>query len=329
MDRKRLLLVHTGGTLGMLAEGEPGPLAPSTYAENLLPYVRGLEDRFEIAGERFCNLDSTDLTPSHWEDLAHLLAEHMNDYDGFVVLHGTDTMAYTASALSLVLANLPRPVVLTGAQRPVTKARTDARTNLVNSAICAGLDIPEVGLYFGSHLFRGNRSTKVSVHSYEAFESPNFLPLAEIGVDVRVLQTPMRPKGDFQLRTGFERRVIVLYLFPGSRAGALRAAVDAGAKGVVLLAFGSGNVPLDGWPEAISDATEAGVPVVIRSQCLEGATDLSRYRGGARAMEAGAVCAGDMTTETAIVRTMFLLHSNPSIHDFRSAWQKNIAGEMS
>jgi len=329
MDRKRLLLIHTGGTLCMLAEEEPGPLAPSTYAENLLPYVRGLEDRFEIAGERFCNLDSTDLTPNHWEELAGLLAENMNDYDGFVVLHGTDTMAYTASALSMVLENLPRPVVLTGSQRPVTKARTDARANLVNSAICAGLDIPEVGLYFGAHLFRGNRATKVSVQSYEAFDSPNFLPLAEIGVDVRVLQDPIRPKGDFRLRTGFERRVIVLYLFPGSRPGALRAAVEAGAKGIVLLAFGSGNVPLNGWPEAISDATKAGVPVVIRSQCLEGATDLSRYKGGANAMESGAICAGDMTTETAIVRTMFLLHSNPDIEDFRRVWHKNIAGEMS
>ena len=328
MARKRLLFVHTGGTLGMLAEGDPGPLAPSDYAENLLPYVRGLEDRFEIDGERLCNLDSSDMGPAHWESQAELIAGRMDDYDGFVVLHGTDTMAYTASALSLVLQNLPKPVVLTGSQRPIAQVRTDGRTNLINSAICAGLDLPEVGLYFGTHLFRGNRTTKVSIQSYEAFESPNFPPLAEVGVDIQPGEAPLRPDGPFTLRTGFNDKVMVLYLFPGIRPGSLRVSVDAGAEGIVLLGFGSGNVPLEGWPEAIAEATEAGVPVVVRSQCLVGASDLTRYKGGAEAAKAGALCARDMTIETAIVRTMFLLAQTKDVAGFSDAWDQPIAGEM-
>ena len=156
MTRKRLLFVHTGGTLGMVPEGGPGALAPSSYAENLLPYVRGLGERVDIVGEVFSNIDSTDMDPSHWEGLARLISDRMDDFDGFLVLHGTDTMAYTASALSFMLQNLPKPVVLTGSQRPVAELRTDARTNLIHSALCATLDIPEVTLFFGTHLFRGN-----------------------------------------------------------------------------------------------------------------------------------------------------------------------------
>ena len=328
MARKRLLFVHTGGTLGMLPEGNPGPLAPSEYAENLLPYVRGLEERVDLVGEVFSNLDSTDLQPSHWEGLAELIGQKMEDYDGFLVLHGTDTMAYTASALSMMLQNLPKPVILTGSQRPVASLRTDARNNLIHSAICATLDVPEVGLFFGSHLFRGNCATKVSIQSYEAFNSPNLDPLIEIGVDIRFHTPRLRPTGAFSLKTGFSRKVMVLYMFPGIRAGQLRAAVDAGAEGVVLLGFGAGNVPLEGWPEAIAQAVEAGVPVVLRSQSLQGDVVLGRYQGGAAAKAAGAISARTMTIESTIVKSMFLLKQTRDLQDFREAWTQSIAGEM-
>jgi len=328
MARKRLLFVHTGGTLGMLPEGNPGPLAPSEYAENLLPYVRGLEERVDLVGEVFSNLDSTDLKPSHWEGLAELIGHKMEDYDGFLVLHGTDTMAYTASALSMMLQNLPKPVILTGSQRPVASLRTDARNNLIHSAICATLDVPEVGLFFGTHLYRGNCATKVSIQSYEAFNSPNVDPLIDIGVDIRFHTPRLRPTGPFALKTGFSRKVMVLYMFPGIRAGQLRAAVDAGAEGVVLLGFGAGNVPLDGWPEAIAQAVEAGVPVVLRSQSLQGDVVLGRYQGGAAAKAAGAISARTMTIESTIVKSMFLLKQTRDLQDFREAWTQSIAGEM-
>jgi len=312
----------------MLPEGNPGPLAPSAYAENLLPYVRGLEDKVDFVGEVYCNIDSTDMQPSQWEGLAEMISARIEDYDGFLVLHGTDTMAYTASALSFMLQNLPKPVVFTGSQRPVAEVRTDARNNLIHSALCATLDIPEVGLFFGSHLFRGNCATKVSIQSYEAFDSPNLDPLVEIGVDIRRHAPSIRPVGDFQLRTGFSRKVMVLYMFPGIRAGQLRAAVEAGAEGVVLLGFGAGNVPLDGWPQAIAEAVSAGVPVVLRSQSLQGDVILGRYQGGAAAKAAGAISARTMTIESTIVKTMFLLKQCRDVRDFREAWGKPIAGEI-
>ena len=312
----------------MLPEGDPGPLAPSSYAENLLPYVRGLGERVDIVGEVYSNIDSTDMEPSHWEGLARLISDRMDDFDGFLVLHGTDTMAYTASALSFMLQNLPKPVVLTGSQRPVAELRTDARTNLIHSALCATLDIPEVTLFFGTHLFRGNCSTKVSIQSYEAFNSPNVDPLIEMGVDIQRHSPSLRPQGEFRFVEGFSRKVMVLYMFPGIRAGQLRAAVDAGAEGVVLLGFGAGNVPLDGWPQAIAEAAEAGVPVVLRSQSLQGDVILGRYQGGAAAKAAGAISARTMTVESAIVKSMFLLNKSRDLSDFREAWRHSIAGEI-
>lgn len=327
--KKRLLFLHTGGTLGMLPKGDPGPLVPSAIAENLLPYVRGLEERVSIEGRMVCNLDSTDLTPAHWEEFARVIAEEREAYDGFVVLHGTDTMAYTASALSFMLWELDRPVVLTGSQRPVAEIRTDARSNLIHSAICATLDIPEVGIYFGQVLMRGNRATKRSIQSYSAFDSPNLLPLVVMGVDIQRGTPARKPTGPFRYEPGFDDRVAVVSLFPGCRPEWLRATIDAGARGVVLLGFGSGNVPLSGWPQAIAQATEAGVAVVLGTQCHKGAVTLRAYDNGAAAEAAGALSAGPMTRESAIVKTMYLLARTRDRADFVEAWPLDLAGELS
>ena len=327
MVKKKLLFIHTGGTLGMVSEGNPGPLAPSAYAENLLPYVRGLEERVDIEGRVLSNLDSCDLTPVHWEQIAELIATEMNNFDGFLVLHGTDTMSYTASALSFMLQGLRKPVIITGSQRPVANPRTDARNNLIHSTICATLPIPEVGLYFGSHLFRGNCATKVSIQAYEAFESPNRLPLVEIGVDIEKVTPTLIVDRDFSLHNGFSRKVTVIQLYPGVWAGQMTAAINAGAEGIVLVAFGAGNIPLKEWPEAIAAATEAGIPVIICTQSLEGRAVLGRYSGGMAAKKAGALCAGAMTRESAIVKTMFLLPKCRTIAEFQRAWRVIIAGE--
>jgi L-asparaginase len=326
--RKKLLFLHTGGTLGMLPEGDPGPLAPSNIAENLLPYVRGLEQLVELDGIALSNLDSTDIGPTHWEKYARAIAYGRDDYDGFVVLHGTDTMAYTASALSYMLWNLDRPVVITGSQRPVGQIRTDARSNLIHSAICATLDICEVGLYFGQVLLRGNRATKRSIESYSAFESPNLSPLVVMGVDIQRGTVPRKPQGPFQFQPGFEDRVAVLSIFPGCRPGWLRTTVDAGAKGVVLLGFGPGNVPLAGWPEAIAEATSAQVPVVIGTQCFKGSVALGAYRNGAAAEAAGALSSGPMTREATIVKMMYLLARVRGYQQFAEAWAQDLAGEL-
>ena len=328
MSEKRLLFLHTGGTLGMTPGEEPGPLAPGTYARDLLPYVRGLENVARVDGRVVCNIDSSDMTPAVWEELGRTIFEARDDYDGFVVLHGTDTMAYTASALSFMLWNLDRPVVLTGSQRPMAEVRTDARSNLIHSAICATLDIPEVGIYFGQVLLRGNRTTKRSIQSYSAFDSPNLTPLVAMGVDVQAGTRPRKPSGDFQFQPGFEEQVTVLTLFPGCRAGLLRTMVEGGTKGIVLLGFGSGNVPLAGWPEAIAEATQAGVPVVLGTQCHKGAVSLGAYRNSAEAQSAGALSAGPMTTEATIVKTMYLLAHTRDQEDFNEGWAMDLAGEL-
>jgi L-asparaginase len=306
---------------------DPGPLAPSAVAEDVLPFVRGLEAEVDVAGELLCNLDSSDIGPAHWEQIASLLAERMNRYDGFVVLHGTDTMAYTACALSFALRNLAKPVVLTGAQRPIAFVRSDARVNLVHSALCAAMDLPEVGIYFGRWLFRGNRATKTSIQSYDAFASPDSPPLLETGVEVIRRLRPRRPDGPFRLDRGFSEDVAALQVVPGASPRQLRALVDAGMRGVVIRGFGAGNLPLRGWPEAVRVATDAGVAVVLHTQCLSGTVDLGAYENGRAALEAGAMCGGAMTLEAATVKLMYLLGHGLDGDGVRGAWGRDLAGE--
>lgn len=319
----KLLFLHTGGTLGM--KGEPGPFAPEDYEENVLPFVRGLEELGEIEHRFLCNIDSSDMDPGRWEQIAGTVAVNIDAYDGFVVLHGTDTMAYSAAAASLLLGNLPKPVVFTGAQRPIHYLRSDGRQNLIHATICATHDVPEVGVYFDGQLLRASRTTKYSVQSYSAYRSPGTAPLMTMGANVLQPLEPRRPRGDFVLRAGFERRVAVLTLFPGIDSTVLDAVVDSGAKGVILRAFGAGNVPLTGWPQAISRALSSGAAVVISTQCVEGRVELGLYAGSAAALDAGAVGAENMTLEGTLTKTMFLLAQN---EDFRVGWSRDLAGEV-
>jgi L-asparaginase len=324
---KRLLFLHTGGTLGMIRGSTPGLLSPAHYAKDVLPYVRGLEELADIEGRIVCNLDSSDMVPRLWEELAERIEEGHDDYDGFVILHGTDTMAFTACALSLVLTGLQKPVVVTGSQRPIADVRSDARQNLVHATICAMLDLPEVGLCFGRQLFRGNRSTKVSIQSFDAFESPGLAPLVELGVDVRHLHPPL-PRGQgLTLKRGFSADVAVLSLFPGVSATLLDHLRGNGARAVVLRGFGEGNLPQAGWPQAIERAAAAGVAVVVVSQCRAGEVRPGRYEGSARARDAGAVFGGELTEEMAVVKAMWVLHQTNDLTAFRSLFAVEAAGE--
>ena len=324
--RKRLLFLHTGGTLGM--KGDPGPLAPAHYDSTVMPFVRGLDELADIEHAYLCNIDSSDMAPQHWQEMARTIAGGLDDFDGFVVLHGTDTMAYSASALSYLLQDLPKPVVFTGAQRPLAHLRSDGRQNLVHAAICATLDVPEVGLFFSRRLTRGNRTTKTSVHSYDAYRSPGLASLVKMGVDIAYPTPARRPKGPFRLRSGFDERVAVLHLFPHIPARTLDALVDDGVRAVLLLAFGAGNLPLQGWPQAIERATQAGVAVIVGTQCLDGGAELGRYAGSAAARDAGALVAGAMTVEGALTKAMFLLGQSKDPQEFRLSWPVNLAGEI-
>lgn len=334
-SRPRVLFLVTGGTLGMArkpgskvtSDGHAGPLAPSPVAEDLTPFVRGLQEEVEVEGQLLFNLDSSDMTPAHWRRIGEAVAERIDRYDGFVVVHGTDTMAWTACALSFALRNLPKPVVLTGAQRPIAFVRTDAGDNLVNAAVCAALDVPEVSIFFGRSLFRGNRATKTSIQSYDAFESPNAPPLVEMGLEVIPRLAPRRPTAPFSADFAFAEDVAVLDVVPGSSPRLLDATVGAGARGVVLRGFGAGNVPQAGWPAAIRAAVDAGVPVAVRSQCLRGTLDLGAYVGGRAALDAGALSAGAMTTEAATVKLMHLLGRGLGGDALRVAYAADLAGE--
>ncbi|HEY2748034.1 MAG TPA: asparaginase, partial [Polyangia bacterium] len=243
---KRVLILHTGGTLGMSSR-RPSALQPDTYAHEILSRVPELAALARVDTRILCNLDSSDVGPEEWSALADEIAAARAEHDGVVVIHGTDTMAYTASALSFALGGLDKPVVLTGSQRPLGEIRSDARRNLVDAVDLATRDLPEVGVCFDGQLLRGNRATKGDAWSYSAFASPNCPPLARLGLDVEIGAHVRRPQQPFAVDARFDPRVAVCYVTPAmppallERVGAGEG--DGGIRGVVLAAFGVGNVP--------------------------------------------------------------------------------------
>lgn len=304
----RLLLIHTGGTL-MMRGGDPAPLAPDVYTRDLLAELPILRKIAAIETRILFSLDSSDIQPHHWVELAETVHEALPLYDGVVVVHGTDTMAYTASALAFLLPGLDRAVVLTGSQRPLVDVRTDARTNLVDACHLATMRIPEVGIAFNSRLLRGCRATKLDAWGLNAFGSPSCLPLAELGTGVQLAPhiLPPRPFAPFDPR--IEPRVLAVRTFPGLDPRLLSGALAAGVRGMVIEAFGAGNVPRleNSLIPVIKAATERDVPVVIVSQSPRGAVNLARYEGGSEAAHAGAIGAGDMTPEATLTKLMVTL----------------------
>lgn len=327
---KRLLLLHTGGTVGMRA-GKAGHLQPAAFERELRKSMPHLEQLGDIQTELFSNLDSSDIGPPHWVLLARTIAERLPRFDGVVVTHGTDTMAYTASALSFMLQGLKKPVVLTGAQRPLGEVRSDARLNLIDAFTAAAEGPPEVMVCFDSKLFRGNRCTKVKVAEYDAFESPNFPALGTLGVHV-ALGKGLAARGAFKLRDALEPRVFLLKLFPGIDP-AVCLGILPHVRGLVVEAFGAGNFPLDPSGRSLLPLFEAArereVPVVVTSQAHRNGVDLSLYAGGSRALTLGALSAGDMTTEACVVKLMHALAYGRGLEGVRKLFEKPLAGERS
>lgn len=327
---KRLLFLLTGGTLLMRESASSRVLAVGEGNTDLVAEVPALARIAEIETKRLFAMDSSDMQPSDWVALAREVHAGLASYDGVVVVHGTDTMAYTASALALLLGPLPKPVVLTGAQRPLAEARTDARENLVDAAIVATMDVPEVAIAFASRVLRGARSTKRDALAYDAFVSPNEGPLAELGVQTKIAPHVRKaaPLAAFDDR--IEPSVIAVRIFPGLDPALVIGAVRAGVKGVVLEGYGTGNVPLRigrSLVPAIEQARDAQVPVVVVSQCLRGYVDLSRYAGGAAAEAAGAIPGGDMTPEAALAKLMIGLGRLGPGDELRDFFSRCIVGE--
>jgi L-asparaginase len=328
--KRRVLILHTGGTLGMRPRTADQALAPDEFGSAILESVPELAEIAEIDARVLCNLDSCDVTPAHWESFAREIAGAVDGWNGIVVTHGTDAMAYTASALSFLLRNLPKPVILTGAQRPLADPRSDGRANLVGAVDLATRPIPEVGIYFDGHLLRGNRTTKRSTFAFAAYRSPNFPPLAEIGTGVRMLSEPLRPRGPLAIEGRFDARVAAVRLLPGQPAEPLCCLAQSGVGAVLVQAFGVGNVPVvdRGVARAIATLVEAGIVVAIGSQSLHGLVDLTHYAGGRLAREVGAVGTGDMTTEAAAVKLMYLLGTCGGPAEVRERLLTPIAGEV-
>jgi L-asparaginase len=302
-SKPSILLITTGGTFGML----PGAGGFLRSVVKAVPEAKALADlhvRSPFA------LDSSSVTPDHWTRLARLIADEMDAYDGFVVTHGTDTLAYTAAALSFMLEGLKKPVVLTGSQRPLAEIRNDARTNLIDAVEVATQGPPEVSVVFGGLVLRGNRCRKWSLSDFRAFASPNYAALGEVGARLVLHRArARRPRGRFRLREELDPRVLHLRLAPGLSGSRLKGLDVDSVRGVVLEAFGAGNVPLSEGGELfpISDFVRRGVVVAVVSGAEHGAVDLSLYEGGRRAAAAGAVSAGDMTAEAAVVKLMCAL----------------------
>lgn len=278
-------------------------------------------------------IDSANMTPQQWNKIANDIMEVYHEYDGFIVLHGTDTMAYTTSALSFMLENLTKPVIVTGSQLPLFEIRTDARQTIITSLlIINNYAIPEVCLYFGHQLFRGNRARKMSVFSFTAFASPNFPPLVAAGTNFDSNETlwrkPSRKK--LKLQKINEPMLVWLRLFPGMSCDILRQILQTPVQAIVLETFGSGNAP-DNNPELIKllkQACARGVVIVNLSQCLYGSVDMTQYATGSALAEAGLISSYDMTPEATLTKLYYLFSKEKSITKIKQQFQQDLCGEL-
>ena len=340
--KPRILIVYTGGTIGMIEDPETKALKPFDFSHLMenVPKVKMLD--YEIDNIQFHPpIDSSDMDVAHWQLIACSIADNYSSYDGFVVLHGTDTMAYTASALSFMLENLSKPVIITGSQLPIGEVRTDGEENLITALqIAADQDVSgvptvrEVAILFENYLWRGNRSTKRSADNFNAFKSNNYPELAKIGLGIsfnydalaKIRRTlPLNP------HYSLDSRVMSIDLFPGLNEDILRYQLNTpGIRGIVLRTFGAGNGPTKRWfVDAIREAVERGVVIVNVTQCVNGGVQASRYMGGDYLLSAGVVSGYDLTFEAAITKMMYLFGLGLEPDEVRQRLDVPICGEMS
>jgi L-asparaginase len=330
----RLLLLLTGGTLMMRATpggtgGGAITLDEERASRDLVAEIPSLARLAEFDTRLLFHMDSANMQPADWITLAREVHAQLPSYDGIVIVHGTDTMAYTASALAMILGPLPKPVVLTGSQKPLVDVRTDARQNLIDASLVATLAVPEVSIASGARALRGARATKRDAWGFRAFDSPNLPPLVELGIGIEIGShvLPASPLAPFDDR--LEPSVLAVRIFPGLDPGLVRGAIRAGVKGLVLEAYGTGNLPNLGGSliPALEEARERNVPVMVVSQCLKAFVELGQYEGGAAAQAAGAISAGDMTVEAALAKMMVGLARHGTQDALRAYLTASVVGE--
>lgn len=339
MDKRSILIIYTGGTIGMVADPKTGVLTPLNL-EGLYKSIPLLE-RFEYHIEFISFdplLDSSNIHPDHWVRLVSIIEENYESFDGFVVLHGSDTMAYTASALSFMLDNLNKPVILTGSQLPLGMLRTDGRENFVTAIeLAAAYEhdtaiVPEVAICFENRLLRGNRTTKYNAEHFQAFHSGNYPALADVGVNIKFNRDFIHKPNFKKLKVykKLDNNLAILKLYPGISTQVVENILGtAGLRGVVLESYGTGNAPTDKWfLTALKAAADRGIILLNITQCLAGAVEMGKYRTSEELIKIGVVGGHDMTTESALTKMMFLLGQESETGHIKEMLGVSLRGEL-
>jgi L-asparaginase len=329
---KNVLIIHTGGTFGMTPVDPDQTLKPGNIEQSLDQYVPNIHKIANIAIEIPFNLDSSNIGPAEWKIVHTILCNSMDSYDGFVIIHGTDSLVYTASALSYLFLGLKKPVILTGSQRPLSALRTDARVNLVNAIELSTYDISEVAICFANKLFRGNRTKKESIESFQSFDSPNYPPLATVGLNVTLHEHYfVKQKDDLELFPDFTQGIQTIKIYPGLDPKPYKKIIDPSSRAIILEGLGSGNLPArnNDWIDFISDLRSKEILVFITSQSPHGSVDLHLYACGRQAESAGAISLKDMTIEAALVKLMLLSANFKDQGKIADLMQMSLAGEIS
>ena len=339
-SQPNILLIYTGGTIGMIKDPDTGALKAFDF-ENLLERIPELKlldcDINTISFDD--PLDSSNMNPAYWVQIAEIIENEYDAFDGFVVLHGSDTMSYSASALSFMFENLAKPIIFTGSQLPIGDLRTDAKENLITSIQMASLQkngkpvIREVGLYFEYKLYRGNRTTKINAEHFEAFESLNYPHLAESGVHLNVSENVLfKPniRKKLVVHKTFDTNIALIKLFPGISEPILESILNTtGLKGVVLETYGAGNTTTRQWfIDLLKRTIKKGIPIINVTQCSGGSVMMGQYETSSQLKQIGLISGKDITTEAALTKLMFMLGENISIKTFKTIFETSLRGEM-